>query len=93
MSPRHVRCTVEALNYSACGLTVGQSFDVIGNDLSVPGDTGFCYFAVASVLSMLNGRAGGGDIDEWLESRPLLTCPDPPEGVHLRLELVSAARP
>lgn len=87
MSRRVIRCTVESMNYSACGLRVGDSFEVDEDGLVVNAADGFCYFAIASVLPLISGRIGGGD-DDWLDNRPLVACPDPPEALHMRLERV-----
>lgn len=81
-----VRCTVESFNYSACGLEVGDSFDVDERGLTVPDGKRFCYFAIASVVSVL-----GSGLD--VTSRPLVACPDPPENLHLRLRELPSADP
>jgi uncharacterized repeat protein (TIGR04076 family) len=85
---RRVRCTVEAMNYSACGMRVGDSFEVGPEGVSLPEGKGFCFFAIASVAPLLNGRLDTPDVDAWLASRPLVACPDPPENLIMRLELV-----
>jgi uncharacterized repeat protein (TIGR04076 family) len=84
-----VRCTVEAMNYSACGLEVGDYFEVGPEGLSLPEGKGFCFFAIASVAPLLNGRLDAPDADAWLASRPLVACPDPPENLIMRLERVN----
>lgn len=87
MSGTVIRCTVESMNYSACGLKVGDSFEVDEDGLLVNAEEGFCYFAIASVLPLLHGRVGI-EGDAWLDERPLVACPDPPEALHMRLERV-----
>jgi len=81
-----VRCTVVGMNYSACGLRVGDYFEVGPDGLVVPEGRPFCWFAIASVIPLVNGRL---DDDDWLDTRPLVACPDPPEALHMRLERVS----
>ena len=83
-----IRCTVESMHYSACGLAPGDYFEVDADGLSVHAERGFCYFAIASVLPLLRGRHGA-DLDEWLASNPIVACPDPPEALHMRLERVA----
>jgi uncharacterized repeat protein (TIGR04076 family) len=85
---RRVRCTVEAMNYSACGLQIGDWFEVGPEGLTLPEGKGFCFFAIASVVPLLNGRLDTPDVDAWLASRPLVACPDPPENLIMRLEPV-----
>jgi uncharacterized repeat protein (TIGR04076 family) len=82
-----IRCTVESMNYSACGMQIGDYFEVDERGLSVPDGHEFCWFAIASVVPLISGRIGGGDPD-WLRRRPLVACPDPPEGLHMRLEVL-----
>lgn len=84
----HVRCTVESMNYSACGLVAGDHFDVIDGQLSLPTGRPFCYFAIANAIPLLSGRLDRPEGAEWLDSRPLIACPDPPEALYLRLERI-----
>lgn len=83
-----VRCTVEDMNYSACGLEIGDYFDLEPDGLTVPEGERFCYFAIASLVPVLLGRLGADD--PYLRSRPLLACPDPPEALHIRVEVVTS---
>ncbi|WP_216654406.1 hypothetical protein [Nocardioides sp. zg-DK7169] len=83
-----VRCTVEAMNYSACGLALGDHFDLTSTSVEVPEGREFCYFAIAGVITAVHGRLDAEEPDAWLRSRPLLACPDPPEALHLRVEVV-----
>lgn len=71
-------------------MSVGDTFEVGQDGLRIPENTGFCFNAIASALSLLNGRFGD-DRDTWLASRPLIACPDPPEALHMRLEIVDTA--
>ena len=86
MTGRTVRCTVESMNYSACGLRKGDYFEVDSKGFRMPDGQPFCAFAITTVLPLLAGRLDSEDADEWLESRPLLQCPDPPEALWMRLE-------
>jgi uncharacterized repeat protein (TIGR04076 family) len=88
---RTVRCTVESMNYSACGLQKGDWFEVDDSGLRMPDGQAFCAFAIVTALPLLNGRLDGRDADEWLDSKPLLQCPDPPEALWMRLEAVESA--
>ena len=88
MTGRTVRCTVESMNYSACGLEKGDYFEVDAQGFRMPDGQPFCAFAITTVLPLLAGRLDSKDADEWLESKPLLQCPDPPEALWMRLEAV-----
>ncbi|WP_432488802.1 TIGR04076 family protein [Kineococcus sp. SYSU DK018] len=81
-TPVTVRCTVEGFNYSACGLEVGDSFEIGERGLVVPEGKRFCYFAIANVVALLGSGMN-------VTSRPLVACPDPPENLHMRLERVN----
>lgn len=86
---RKVRCVVESMNYSACGHVAGDYFEVDADGLRIESSTGgFCFFAINSVLPLMAGRIGADDVDEWLASRPVVMCPDPPEGLRMRLEAI-----
>jgi uncharacterized repeat protein (TIGR04076 family) len=85
---RRVRCVVESMNYSACGLAVGDAFEVDADGLRITQGESFCYFAIANVLPILHGRLDTDDIDAWLATRPVMMCPDPPEALRMRLEAV-----
>ena len=82
-----IRCTVESMNYSASCMHVGDYFEVDERGLSIPEGRGFCWFAMASVIPLLHGRIGPG-CDDWLDGAPLVACPDPPEGVYMRLQRI-----
>ena len=88
MTGIRVRATVESMNYSACGLEVGDWFEVGSDGLVLPPGKSFCYFAIGAVLPLVTGRLDRPDPHEWLASRPLVACPDPPENLLMRLELV-----
>lgn len=88
MSVARVRCTVASMNYSACGMQPGDWFEVGPDGFRMPDGQGFCYFAIAAVLPLVNGRTDSPEFREWLDSAPLVQCPDPPED--LRMTLSSA---
>lgn len=86
MTSRRVRCTVTSMNYSACGLKLGDYFEVGPEGLSLPPGKRFCFFAISAVTPLLLGRFGQEDTDAWLAGRPQLACPDPPEALVMTLE-------
>lgn len=83
---RGVRCVVESMNYSACGMVPGDAFEVDEDGLRITRGGGFCMFAIASVLPLLQGRIGTAGLEEWLATRPMVACPDPAESLRMRLE-------
>jgi len=87
---RGLRCVVESMNYSACGHVPGDAFELDEAGVRIDSSTGgFCFFAVSSLLPLLTERLGSDDVDEWLASRPMMMCPDPPEGLRIRVEALS----
>lgn len=84
MSER-IRCTVESMNYSACGLDVGDWFELDADGVHLPEGQGFCYFAMTNAIALARGRIGGAEAAAWLESRPRVCCPDPPEALWMTL--------
>ena len=87
---RGLRCVVESMNYSACGHVVGDAFEVDDAGVRIDSSTGgFCFFAVSSVLPLLTEQLASPRLDEWLESAPVLMCPDPPEGLRMRVEAIN----
>ncbi len=88
-----VRCTVEDMNYSACDLQVGDYFELTPTGVTVPEGKRFCYFAIAAVIPAVLGRLDTDTPDSFLQTRPLLACPDPPENLHLRVEPVTEETP
>lgn len=90
MSAERIRCTVESMNYSPCGLRPGDSFEIDAEGVHLPEGTGFCYFAMVNAIAVARGRIGGVDTDEWLASKPRVACPDPPEALWMTLEAVQS---
>lgn len=88
-----LRCTVESMNYSACELAVGDSFDLGDRGVELPEGSGFCMFAIAAVASALAGRDGSESLDAWLAREPLVACPDPPENLVLRVRALPEKGP
>jgi len=68
-----MRCTVTSMNYSACGLEIGDYFEVGPEGVSLPPGKHFCFYAIAAVAPMLG-------------ERELVACPDPPENLIMRVE-------
>ena len=89
MANNTVRCTVESMHYSACGMVPGDYFEVTDDNLSLPDGQAFCYFAIASVVPYIYGKRDPETGQDWLDSKPLLACPDPPEALYMRLERVA----
>jgi hypothetical protein len=55
----------------------------------VPKGKRFCYFAIAAVIPSVLGHLDADTPGHYLNTRPLLACPDPPENLHMRVEPLS----
>jgi uncharacterized repeat protein (TIGR04076 family) len=89
MSPRaepHVRVVVDRADNPGCGLQVGDYFDVVGPTLTLPSEKPFCLYAIAAVIPVLTSRLTDLPADDWLERKPFICCPDPRDGVVMRLD-------
>jgi uncharacterized repeat protein (TIGR04076 family) len=82
-----LRVSVESIEgRSVCGLSVGDYFDLTQSSrLSLPPGRHFCIFALAAVLPLLAARQRALADDDWLETEPLVCCPDPGERLVMRI--------
>ncbi len=86
--PPRVRVVVERADATRCGLAVGDCFEVEGSSLTLPTGKPFCAYAMNAVLPVLMSRMSDLPEDDWLERKPFICCPDPTEGVVMRLDRV-----
>lgn len=83
-----LRVTVERIaGRSVCGLRVGDYFDVTDSShLTIPPGRHFCMYALAAVLPLLPAKQRPLPAGDWLESDSLVCCPDPEEGLVMRID-------
>ena len=83
-----LRVTVERIDgRSVCGLAVGDYFEVTESSrVRIPEGKHFCLFAIQSVLPLLPAKMRRLPEDDWLEQDNLVCCPDPEEGLVMRIE-------
>jgi uncharacterized repeat protein (TIGR04076 family) len=80
---------VEIRGKSVCGLKVGDYFDLLeSSKLKIPDGQHFCIYAINSVLPLLPAKQRQMDKNDWLELDSLVACPDPDEGVIMRVERI-----
>lgn len=86
----NLRVTVEEIRgRSVCGLEVGDSFEVHNSSqVIVPAGKHFCLFAMQSVFPLLAGKMRKLPKGDWLEQDALVCCPDPEEGLIMRIERI-----
>ena len=83
-----LRVWVESIRgRSVCGMTVGDYFDLDNSSqLRIPDGRHFCIFALQSVLPFLTAKQRQLPTADWLETDSLVCCPDPEEGLVMRIE-------
>jgi len=83
-----LRVTVDSIEgRSVCGLAVGDYFELThSSHLSTAPGRHFCIYALAAVLPLLAAKQRALAEDDWLETEPLVCCPDPGERLVMRIE-------
>ena len=83
-----LRVTVERIEgRSVCGLAVGDYFEVTESSrVRIPDGKHFCLFAIQAVLPLLPAKMRRLPEEDWLEQDNLVCCPDPEEGLVMRIE-------
>lgn len=81
-----VRVVVDRADNPRCSLAVGDYFDVVGSTIEMPQNKPFCAYAIAAVVPVLSSRLSDLPEDDWLERKPWICCPDPRDGVVMRLD-------
>ena len=85
-----LRVTVVAIRgRSVCGLAVGDWFELRdSSQLRLPDGKHFCLYALSAVLPLLPAKQRALDENDWLESDSLVCCPDPEEGLVMKIERI-----
>lgn len=86
-----LRVTVNSINgRSTCGMQVGDFFEVVeSSKLRIPEGYHFCIYALNAVLPLLPAKQRQLDQNDWLERDVLVACPDPEEGLVMRIERIA----
>ena len=92
-SQPHVRVVVDRADNPRCGLQLGDYFDVVGAIVTVPSGKPFCLYAMAAVIPVITSRLTDLPEDDWLERKPWISCPDPAEGIVMRLDRIDRKPP
>ena len=81
---RRLRVVVERAAQPACGIAVGDWFEIDGSRLRTPNGP-FCPYAIAAVIPVLPLRQVDLPADDWLIRKPYIGCPDARENVVMRI--------
>lgn len=68
-----------------CSHTVGDYFEVSGENLSFPADTTFSMYALSAVLPVLPAKQRMTDDNDWMTTDAEIACPDPHCGARFRI--------
>ncbi len=78
---------VEIRGRSVCGMKVGDSFELRNSSqLVLPHGQHFCIYALAAVVPLLPAKQRDLSDNDWLASDNLVVCPDPDEGLVMKIE-------
>ena len=85
-----LRVTVDRIEgRSVCGLAVGDYFELTESSrLRIPEGRHFCVYALQAVLPLLPAKQRELAAGDWLEQDSLVCCPDPEEGLVMRVERI-----
>jgi uncharacterized repeat protein (TIGR04076 family) len=83
-----LRVTVtEIRGRSYCGMSVGDYFELKNSaQLQIPEGCQFCIYALQAVLPLLPAKQRSLPANDWLEQDSLVCCPDPEEGLIMKIE-------
>jgi uncharacterized repeat protein (TIGR04076 family) len=86
-----LRVTVDRIaGRSVCGLEVGDYFEVVeSSHVRIPAGKHFCLYAMAAALPLLPAKQRQLPAADWLERDLEVQCPDPEEGLVMRIERIA----
>lgn len=89
-----LRVTVDRIaGRSVCGLEVGDYFEVVESSrVKIPEGKHFCMYAMAAALPLLPAKQRQLPDSDWLERDVEVQCPDPQEGLVMRIERIARRR-
>lgn len=89
-----LRVTVDRISgRSVCGLEVGDWFEVVESSrVQLPAGKHFCLYAMAAVFPLLPAKQRQLPATDWLEQDIEVHCPDPDEGLVMRIERIGRRR-
>lgn len=60
-----------------CSATVGDWFELRGENLYLPAGQGFSIYSLAAVLPLLAAKQRPTDANDWMTTDAEVACPDP----------------
>jgi uncharacterized repeat protein (TIGR04076 family) len=68
-----------------CDHTVGDYFELKGENLSFPAGQAFSLYALAAILPLLPAKQRMTDRNDWMTTDAEIACPDPHCGARFRI--------
>jgi uncharacterized repeat protein (TIGR04076 family) len=68
-----------------CGHSVGDYFDVCGENLAFPDSQAFSMYALAAVLPLLPAKQRMTHEHDWMTTDAEIACPDPHCGARFKI--------
>jgi uncharacterized repeat protein (TIGR04076 family) len=68
-----------------CNHVVGDSFEVSGENLSLPTGQSFSLYALAAILPLLPAKQRVTHANDWMTTDAEIACPDPNCGARFRI--------
>lgn len=75
-----------------CSHTAGDSFEVCGENLSLPPGQAFSMYALAALLPLLPVKQRLTHANDWITTDADIACPDPNCGARFRITRVGTRR-
>lgn len=60
-----------------CSHHIGDYFEVIGENISIPAGTAFSMYALAALLPLLPAKQRETEKNDWMSTDQEVACPDP----------------
>lgn len=85
-----IRVTVVSIDGpSVCGMQVGDYFEVVeSSKVQIPAGKHFCLYAMNAVFPLIPAKQRQLSENDWLETDMLVSCPDPEEGLVMKVERI-----
>lgn len=85
-----LRVTVVSIDGpSVCGMQVGDYFEVVeSSKVKIPAGKHFCLYAMNAVFPLIPAKQRRLSDNDWLETDMLVSCPDPEEGLIMKVEKI-----
>ena len=68
-----------------CNHTIGDYFEVSGENITMPAGQGFSLYALAALLPLLPAKQRETEVNDWMTTDEEIACPDPNCGARFRI--------